>query len=164
MLDSDWQLQENPVTEYGRIDAVMHDFYATISGGPGEQDWERAAALFHPGALMVRTRIVDGEPRAWAFDHAGYVASTRPLLAGRSFHEIEIAREVVRFGQIAQCFSTYEARETPGSAELIFRGVNMLHLWNDGTRWWIMSVIWDNEREGLTLPARWLAASHAMPD
>lgn len=140
------------------IAALMHDFYATISGGPGEQDWDGAAALFHPGATMVRTRIEDGVPRAWLFDHDGYVASTRAILADRSFHEIETARECVRFGQIAQVFSTYEARETPDSPDLIFRGVNMLHLWNDGARWWIMSVIWDNEREGLALPARWLAA------
>jgi hypothetical protein len=23
-------------------------------------------------------------------------------------------------------------------------------------RWWIMSIIWDNEREGLDLPEAWL--------
>lgn len=143
------------------IATLMHAFYATISGPPGAQDWARAAELFHPGAQMVRTRIEAGAPVAFVFDHAGYVASTSQLLAGRPFYEIEIAREVARFGQIAQVFSTYEAREAPDAGALIFRGVNMLHLWHDGSRWWIMAVIWDNEREGVTLPARWLAAPSA---
>ena len=135
----------------------MTAFYNTISGDGGEQDWARAARLFHPDGRMVRTRIEQGQPRAWVFSHDAYVESTRALLAGQSFYEIETAREVVQFGQIAQVFSTYEARSTPTSAELIFRGVNMAHLWHDGERWWIMNVIWDNEREGVTLPAQWLA-------
>ncbi|WP_321327084.1 hypothetical protein [uncultured Parasphingorhabdus sp.] len=40
----------------------------------------------------------------------------------------------------------------------------MIHLWNDDMggdgkpcgRWWIMGIIWDNEREGLDLPREWL--------
>lgn len=139
------------------IGDLMAAFYSTISGGDGEQDWARGANLFHPDAHMVRTRIEQGQPRAWVFNHDAYVTSTRAILAGRSFYEMETARETVQFGQIAQVFSTYEAREAPDSDVLLFRGVNMVHLWHDGTRWWIMSVIWDNEREGVTLPARWIA-------
>lgn len=30
--------------------------------------------------------------------------------------------------------------------------MNMIHLFWDGARWWIMHIIWDNEREGVTLP------------
>lgn len=140
------------------IAGLMRAFYDTISGPPGGQDWARAGQLFHPGAQMVRTRMEHGVPAAFVFDHDAYVASTSALLAGLGFYEVETAREVARFGQIAQVFSTYEAREAPDSDALIFRGVNMLHLWHDGSRWWIMAVIWDNEREGVTLPAQWLAA------
>ena len=140
-----------------RIETLITALYETISGGPGEQDWDRAANLFYPRATMIRTRIEGGMPCAWIFNHADYVESTRDILADVSFHEIETHREVKRFGQIAQVFSTYVARETPESAEEIFRGVNMIHLWHDGGRWWIMGMIWDNEREGLTLPSRWLA-------
>ena len=120
-------------TEYGTIDEVMATLYDCISGPPGGQDWERDREIYHPRALITRTR---------------------------SFHEIEIGRKTDRFGQIAHVYSTYEARETPDHPDIQFRGVNMVHLWNDGIdcsgRWWIMSIIWDNEREGLALPAEWL--------
>lgn len=144
--------------DHSTIDGLMAAFYATISGEAGQQDWARAATLMHPRAQMVRTRMEDGSPRCWVFDYPAYVESTRALLAGRPFYEVETAREVARFAQIAQVFSTYEAREHPDSSDVIFRGVNMLHLWRDGDRWWIMAVIWDNERAGITLPARWLFA------
>ncbi|HEX8482336.1 MAG TPA: hypothetical protein VF650_10565 [Allosphingosinicella sp.] len=30
--------------------------------------------------------------------------------------------------------------------------MNCAHLFNDGRRWWLMHLIWDDEREGLTVP------------
>ena len=153
------------MTQYATIDEVMETLYDCISGPPGGQDWDRDREIYHPRALITRTRIEDGKPVAYSFDYDEFVAATIPLLEGRSFYEIEIGRKNDIFGQIAHVYSTYEARETPDHPEIQFRGVNMVHLWNDsrsGTgepngRWWIMSMIWDNERAGLALPAEWLA-------
>ena len=147
--------------EYDTIDKVMDAVYECISGPPGGQDWVRDREIYHPRALITRTRIVDGEPVAFTFSYDEFVEATIPILEGRSFYEIEIGRKTDVFGQIAHVFSAYEARETPNHPDIQFRGVNMVHLWNDGSdcsgRWWIMSIIWDNEREGLALPAEWLA-------
>tara|TARA_R110000824_G_scaffold23938_1_gene84777 strand:+ start:2119 stop:2655 length:537 start_codon:yes stop_codon:yes gene_type:complete len=153
------------MAKYDTIDEVMEALYDCISGPPGGQDWERDREIYHPRALITRTRIVDGAPVAFTFSYDEFVEATIPILAGRSFYEIEIGRKTDIFGQIAHVFSTYEARETPDHPEIQFRGVNMVHLWNDGFgddgqpngRWWIMSIIWDNEREGLNLPGQWLA-------
>ena len=30
--------------------------------------------------------------------------------------------------------------------------MNCAHLFNDGTRWWLMHLIWDDEREGVEVP------------
>jgi|TARA_R100001244_G_scaffold6593_34_gene8423 hypothetical protein len=152
------------MTKYATIDEVMDTLYDCISGPPGGQDWERDREIYHPRALITRTRIVDGEPFAFTFSYDEFVEATIPLLEGRSFYEIEIGRKTDIFGQIAHVFSSYEARETPDHPEIQFRGVNMVHLWNEGMgddgkpngRWWIMAIIWDNEREGLDLPAEWL--------
>lgn len=153
------------MTKYATIDAVLDTLYDCISGPPGGQDWERDREIYHPRALIIRTRIEGGKPVAYPFSYDGFVEATIPLLEGRSFYEIEIGRKVDIFGQIAHVYSTYEARETPEHPEIQFRGVNMIHLWNDGIdedgkpngRWWIMGMIWDNEREGLALPDAWLA-------
>ncbi|MDZ7588429.1 MAG: hypothetical protein U5J78_04560 [Parasphingorhabdus sp.] len=145
--------------KYATIDEVLATLYDCISGPPGGQDWERDREIYHPSCVLVRTRIEDGTPVAYTFSYDEFVAATIPILAGRSFYEIETARKTQIFGQIAHVFSNYEARETPDHPEIQFRGVNMIHLWNDGAecsgRWWIMGIIWDNEREGVRLPVSW---------
>ncbi|WP_164116585.1 hypothetical protein [Sphingorhabdus sp. Alg239-R122] len=140
---------------YSQIDDIMRALYECISGPPDGQDWARERTLYHNDALITRTRVEEGQHVAYTFDIEGFIAATKPMLAGRSFYEIETARKTQRFGQIAHVFSAYEARETPGSNDIVFRGINMVHLWNDGLRWWIMSIIWDNEREGVSIPAHW---------
>ncbi|MEE9433150.1 MAG: hypothetical protein V3V15_02790 [Sphingorhabdus sp.] len=155
---------------YATIGGVMDALYAAISGPAGGQDWEGNRELYHPRALITRTRIVDDVPTAFTFTFDEFVEATIPLLEGRSFYEIETDRVTDIFGQIAHAYSTYDARETLESGDIQFRGVNMVHLWNDGIvgpdgtgvkadgspgRWWIMSIIWDNERGGLALPENW---------
>ncbi|APG62436.1 hypothetical protein LPB140_06115 [Sphingorhabdus lutea] len=148
------------MSKYDNIDEVMRTLYESISGPPGGQDWVRDREIYHPSALITRTRIVDGKPVAFTFDYDGFVAATIPLLKDKSFYEIETKRSESHFGQIAHIFSEYVAREHLDDEDILFRGVNMVHLWNDGAdcsgRWWIMSIIWDNEREGVTLPQSWL--------
>ena len=132
---------------------VIDAFYETISGPAGSQDWERANVLFHPDARMVRTRLDENrQPIAFSFSVEGYREATAPLLATMDFYEKEIAARTIRFGNIAQRFSAYEAYDRPEGGRLIKRGMNMIQLFDDGTRWWIMHVIWDDEREGVTLP------------
>lgn len=136
------------------LDAVLRAFYETISGPAGGQDWERSKRLFHPDARLVRTRLDEaGTPVVLSFSVESYRANTAPLLATLDFYETEIARRTVRFGNIAQVFSAYEARDKPEEGTLLKRGMNMIHLFDDGRRWWIMHVIWDDEREGVSLPA-----------
>ena len=144
------------MARYDTIDELLDTLYECISGPPGGQDWERDREIYHPRAIMTRTRIVDGKNTAFVFNYDEFVEATKPILADVSFYEIQLARKIEQFGQIAHVYSTYEARETPTSPDIQFRGVNMIHLWNDGTRWWVMSIIWDNERDGLALPGKWL--------
>jgi hypothetical protein len=135
------------------LEEVIEAFYETISGPAGGQDWDRAKPLFHPDARMVRTRLDEqGRPVAFSFSVDGYREATAPLLASMDFYEKEIAARTVRFGNIAQRFSAYEAYDGPEEGRLIKRGMNMIQLFDDGSRWWIMHVIWDDERDGVALP------------
>lgn len=136
------------------LDTVLEAFYASISGPAGGQDWATSALLLHADARLVRTRLDEaGRPVAFSFSVDGYREATAPLLAGFDFYEKEVKRRTVRFGNVAQVFSAYEAYDRPDGGALLKRGMNMIHLFDDGARWWIMHVIWDDERRGLTLPA-----------
>ena len=134
------------------IDSVIRAMYETISGAAGQpRQWERDRALHHPKALLIPARQAKGGPAGGVFSYDEFVASRAPFLEANDFYEIEIARREFRFGAIAHVLSFYEARKAPGG-ELLRRGVNSIQLMHDGERWWVMSVLWDNEREGVRLP------------
>ena len=139
--------------EFGTIHALMTALYGSISGPPGGQDFALSRRLYHPDVRLVRTRLdEEGAPVAFSFSGEEYEANARELLAGRPFYEIETDRRTVRFGNVAQIFSAYEARTEPEGGELIKRGMNFAHLYFDGRRWWLMHLIWDDEREGVKVP------------
>jgi hypothetical protein len=83
-----------------------------------------------------------------------YARDTTPFFATHDFFEVEIARRIDLFGNIAHVWSAYEARNALDDAEPERRGINSIQLFRDPERGWrIMSMIWDNEREGVRLPA-----------
>lgn len=135
------------------IDSIVKAMYESISGRAGKpRQWARDRALHHPKALLIPTRpLPEGGAAADVFDLDGYVASRTPFFAENDFFEIEIGRREFRFGSIAHVLSFYEGRKSPGG-ELIKRGVNSIQLFHDGERWWVLSILWDNEREGVRLP------------
>ncbi len=65
-------------------------------------------------------------------------------------------RRVEAFGQMAQVFSTYEASSAPDGTGSLGRGINSIQLWSDGNRWWVMSMLWDDERPGNSIPREYL--------
>jgi len=80
----------------------------------------------------------------------------KPLIEGKGFYETEIARRVEQFGQIAHVWSTYESRHDLGDPEPFMRGINSIQLFNDGKRWWIVSIYWQHESAGYPLPEKYL--------
>jgi hypothetical protein len=141
------------------IEAIVHALYDVISGPVGAlRDWDRFRSLFFPGARLVRTSIgPDGRPRAQAMDVRAYEADTADYFCREPFYEIEVARRIERFGNIAQGFSVYEARHAPGDAHPFRRGINSIQLFHDGQRWWVVSVLWDNERDDNPIPLEYLS-------
>jgi hypothetical protein len=132
------------------VGAVVDELYAMISGSAGPRDWGRQRAIFHPEARQVRTWLdADGRPAMKMMGPAEYAADTSPFFAANDFHEVEIARRIDLFGNIAHVWSAYEARRSPDDAEPERRGVNSIQLVRgaDGL-WSVLAMVWDNERDG----------------
>jgi hypothetical protein len=139
--------------DFTTIEGLMTALYRSISGPPGGRDFDLSQRIYHPDVRLVRTGLdKEGRPVAFSFSGEEYVGNARALLDGLPFYEIETERRIVRFGNIAQVFSAYEARTAPQGGGLIKRGMNLAHLFDDGTRWWLMHLIWDDEREGVEVP------------
>ncbi len=134
------------------IGAVIDEMYAMISGPAGPRDWARQRAVFHPDARQMRTGVdADGAPWIRIMSPAEYEADVTPFSAANAFYEVEIARRIDVLGNMAHVWSLYEARTAPDDATFERRGINSIQLYRqpDGG-WRIMSMIWDNERPGVT--------------
>ena len=134
------------------IPSIVAALYRTISGPAGApRDWELERQLLHPRARLMPTRPGPGGGHIEVFDLDGYIASRTPIFEADPVYEVEIARQEWRFGNIAHVLSAYELRRAPGGPPYL-RGVNSIQLFWDGARWWVLSILWDNERPGLRLP------------
>ena len=134
------------------IPRLVRAIYACISGPAGApRDWARFRFLHRPEALSLRTVVQpDGGTHAQVFTQDRYIEDVTPFFAANDFHEIDIGHRIERFGQVAHVWSLYEARPAPDSPVLLKRGANSIQLCFEQDRWWVVSTIWDNEREGLT--------------
>ena len=138
------------------IEGIVKALYEVISGPAGTRDWERERTLLHPAARLMPTRPESSGAVVDVFDCDGYIASRSPFFAANDFYEMEVANRVERFGNIAHVWSIYEYRRSPDDAAPFGRGINSIQLFHDGSRWWVLSVLWDNERPGNPLPEEYL--------
>lgn len=125
-------------------EAIVAVVYEVLSGRAGEErDWGRWRTLYAPNARLIPIEhAAEGATALRVFSPEEYIESRRSLLAAGDFYEWETGREELRSGSIAHVWSVYEAARTPGG-EPIRRGANSIQLWNDSSRWWILSVVWD---------------------
>ena len=83
-----------------------------------------------------------------------YEKNAAPLLMKMDFYEVELVNRIDIFGNIAQAWGSYIAKSAPEDTEAERRGINAFQFFkDDGGYWKIISMIWDNERAGLELPA-----------
>jgi hypothetical protein len=140
------------------ISTLLDALYAQVSGPAGHRrDWSRQAEMFLPTARMLRTGVDEaGKPWALEMKAADYPANFEQMIRDAPFFEVEIHRVIQRFGNIAQVFSTYEAWRDAEHTDFIKRGINSVQLYNDGERWRVVNMIWDDEREGLAIDPAYL--------
>jgi hypothetical protein len=140
------------------ISTLLDALYAQVSGPAGHRrDWSRQAEMFLPTARMLRTGVDEaGKPWALEMKVADYPANFEQKIGDAPFFEVEIHRVIQRFGNIAQVFSTYEAWRDAEHTDFIKRGINSVQLYNDGERWRVVNMIWDDEREGLAIDPAYL--------
>ena len=76
-----------------------------------------------------------------------YAQNTSAFFAENAFYEIETARRIDVFGNMAHVWSNYEARTSLDDAKPERRGINSIQLFRHPDEGWkIISMIWDNER------------------
>jgi hypothetical protein len=146
------------LSDTASVEALVAALYEVISGPAGSRDWVRMRALFWPGARLVRkTRSQDGGFIVQAETVDEFIEHAAAALEKTPFYERELARSEHRFGAIAQVFSTYESRlslEQPAP----MRGINSIQLLQHEERWWVVNLLWDDERDDNPIPEAFAGA------
>lgn len=142
-------------------DAIIAAAYDVISGPAGQKrDWNRMRSLFYPRARLIRTAPKkEGGMGATSFSPQDYIDRASIYFEKNGFSEKEIARHTEQWGNILQAFSTYESRHDAKDVRPFARGINSFQLFSDGTRWWILTIYWQEEGPENPLPAEFLPHS-----
>ena len=150
--------EANPA-DVASVDAIMKAVYDVISGDAGvKRDWDRMRSLFYPGARLIPTfkNMGTGVVGARAITPEEYITRSGPYLEQNGFHEREIARKVDQYGNIVQVFSSYHAFKNKADKDPFMRGINSFQLLNDGKRWWVVTIYWQQETPDNPIPAQYL--------
>jgi hypothetical protein len=132
------------------LDSILVAIYDVISGPAGDRDWNRFRSLFVPEArLTSATKKKDGS--IFLTDVEGYARGAGAYFKTHAFYESALVNRIERFGNIAQVFSSYASRNAPNEKPFA-RGINSIQLFNDGSRWWVISILWDEESPNNPLP------------
>lgn len=150
--------------DVGTPEDLLTAAYESIQRAPGEPfDWERFRSLFLPTATLIpNVEQTDGELRLMTVDDFiswvdRWTAENAPIgsEADEGLQEEEIHHTIHRYGDIAQVMSTYQKRVWGGD-EILAQGINSFQLLHHGQRWWIVSIVWDEDYAAGPIPPEYL--------
>jgi hypothetical protein len=159
----DWPGAGKP-SDSDSVEHLVASLYDVISGPAGKRDWNRFRSLFLPDG---RIGVVAPEMPAAKDTPASkgdvilltpdtYAQRDDAYFKTHGFFERTIANRIEEFGNLIHVWSTYESRHAENEAHPFTRGVNSIQIAHARGRFWIASVLFDDERPGLTLPDKYL--------
>ena len=135
------------------IEGIVKASYEAISGPVGApRDWGRDRTLFDPQSRSVAVEV---DPKTGAIttkanSEQDFADEADAWMVKNGFTERELAHVIKRYGNVATVLSSYEGKTAAG--KIVSRGVNIFQLYFDGKRWWILSMVWDEERPNNPIP------------
>ena len=122
--------------------------------GPADKDRACLRDLLLPDArLMPVVKSADGgfTPRILTVDDWINAVAKR---GSAVMYERQVKVTAENYGHFAHLWSTYEIRDTPdGKAEVT--GINSIQAVNDGTRWRVLSVLWEPDTTAGPVPEKY---------
>lgn len=123
--------------------------------GPGNKDRTCLRQLLLPDARLTPIRKADDgsfAPHNLTVDDWINAVAMR---GGEPFYEVQVKVKTETYGHFAHLWSTYEIRPTPdGKATVV--GINSVQAIFDGTRWRVLSVLWEPNTTAGPVPEKYL--------
>jgi hypothetical protein len=143
--------------EVGTLDGIIKSYYDVVTVKKGEKVSYKRDSLLHvsnPSVGMVK-RDKDGKIQLALITLKQFHENSDAELEKNGFYEREVGRKVENFGAVYHVWSTYETRNTV-NGPIINRGINSIQLYFDGTRFWILSWVFDEESKEQPIPKKYL--------
>ena len=143
--------------EVGTLDGIIKAYYDVVTVKKGEKVSYTRDSLLHvpnPSVGMAK-RDKDGHVKIKLITLKQFHEESDDMLEKNGFYEKEISRKVENFGAVFHVWSTYETRNTE-YGPVIDRGINSIQLYFDGTRFWILSWVFDEESKVQPIPKKYL--------
>jgi hypothetical protein len=138
------------------IEHIVAAVYDVISGPTGPRDWARFHSLFYEDARFIPTgKGKDGVLHAKMYSADDYIRLSEPFFLKEGFFETSVSNRIEAWGSIAHVWSTYESRHAKNEKPFE-RGINSFQLFNDGKRWWVLNIAWQNEDPDHPIPEKYL--------
>jgi hypothetical protein len=137
-------------------DAIIKALYDVISG-PSTQnrDWDRFRNLFTKEARMITVAMhKDSGKVVRTITPEQYIERNGKRLQEIGFVEAELNRITESYGAVTHIFSTYKSDYTVNGNPMKAQGINSIQLFNDGKRFYIVSVYWDGDNK-LVMPEKY---------
>lgn len=148
-LNADAQ-EWNPETT--SVEGIVNEMLNLISAE--ESDWEKFRGLFLSSAhFMVVSENTQMGVHMQSFALEDFVRLFQKS-EGRDFKEVQLHLLVDEYNGIAQAWQTYEVQ----FGEVSNQGINAYQLVYHADRWWITSVVWANNTNGVDIPENYLPA------
>lgn len=143
--------------EVGTLDGIIKAYYDVVTVKKGEKvSYTRDSLLHSSNALVgMARRDKNGKVGLRLITLKQFHDESDAMLEKDGFYEREISRKVENFGAIFQVWSTYETKNTE-DGPVIDRGINSIQLYFDGTRFWILSWVFDEESKEQPIPKKYL--------
>jgi hypothetical protein len=162
----DWPAAKDSA-DVDTVDHLVASLYDVISGPAGNRDWQRFRSLFVPdgriGSIHPDFPASKDKPARKGdvvfLTPDMFAQQNDPYFKTNGFFERSIANRVEEFGDLVEVWSTDEGRDAKDDAKPSSRGINSFQIVHARGRFWIASLLFDNERPGLTLPAKYLTTA-----
>ena len=140
-----WQLTKAKSSDFSSLDEIVQALYDCISfKEKSKPNLDRYRTMFIPSAQFIRVSP-DG---VMNMDLEGFISFFEERIdsgAIKSFYEAETSRKTNTFKNIAQVYSAYHKAYNSDNPTEFSEGVNCMQLYFDGERWWVTSVVWEDE-------------------
>ena len=137
------------------LEGIVKEVFTQVSNERGETiDIEAFCNLFLPNARFTVLYQDDSFPDPY---ETVTLKEFKELLTDeyyqKGFSQYELGKRVDQFNGIAQVFQSFEGKDSDGYEEKGIASYQLIYLED---RWWILSVLWTGNSNGVEIPQQYL--------